>query len=115
MSIVRTILSALGAALAVGIASGSLAQDRPTAPLPASPPEIDCHPAPPPAGGAGQNRPDRGPAEGNPTDKLAQSGGVICPPAEVDRPMQKPVPDVGRTPVIPPPGSPGTGSPGQPR
>lgn len=40
-------------------------------------------------------------------DKLARSDGVLCPPAGVDPDMRAPTPDAGRTPVIPPPGSPG--------
>ncbi len=40
-------------------------------------------------------------------DKLAQSDGVLCPPADVDPEMRAPTPDAGKTPVIPPPGSPG--------
>ena len=40
-------------------------------------------------------------------DKLAQSDGVLCPPAGVDPEMRAPTPDAGKTPVIPPPGSPG--------
>jgi hypothetical protein len=40
-------------------------------------------------------------------DKLARSDGVLCPPAGVDPEMRAPAPDVGKTPVIPPPGSPG--------
>ncbi len=40
-------------------------------------------------------------------DKLAESGGVLCPPEGVDPAMRAPAPDVGKTPVIPPPGSPG--------
>jgi len=40
-------------------------------------------------------------------DKLAKSDGVLCPPAGVDPDMRAPAPDVGNTPVIPPPGSPG--------
>ena len=38
-------------------------------------------------------------------DKLARSDGVLCPPPGVDPDM--PAPDIGNTPVIPPPGSPG--------
>jgi hypothetical protein len=38
--------------------------------------------------------------------KLGQSNGVICPP-EVDPGMRAPTPEAGKTPVIPPPGSPG--------
>lgn len=40
-------------------------------------------------------------------DKLARSDGVLCPPAGVDPEMHAPAPDTGKTPVIPPPGSPG--------
>ena len=40
-------------------------------------------------------------------DKLARSGGVLCPPAGVDPEIRAPTPDAGNTPVIPPPGSPG--------
>ena len=41
------------------------------------------------------------------SDKLTKSGGVLCPPAGVDPEIHAPTPDVGNTPVIPPPGSPG--------
>ena len=40
-------------------------------------------------------------------DKLARSDGVLCPPPGIDPEMQAPTPDAGKTPVIPPPGSPG--------
>jgi hypothetical protein len=40
-------------------------------------------------------------------DKLARSDGVLCPPAGVDPEMHARPPDGGKTPVIPPPGSPG--------
>jgi hypothetical protein len=39
------------------------------------------------------------------TDRLARTDGILCPPAGVDPEMHAPAPDVGRTPVIPPPGS----------
>jgi hypothetical protein len=95
----------MGAPLAV-------AQERPTSPQSSSPPNVDCHP---PTTGPGQTQTDRGASGDNPTDKLAQSGGVLCPPTGVDPSMQKPAPDAGRTPVIPPPGSPGSNSPVQPK
>jgi hypothetical protein len=44
---------------------------------------------------------------GNLSDKLAQSGGVICPPSQVDPAIKAPTPQGGTMPVIPPPGSPG--------
>jgi hypothetical protein len=40
-------------------------------------------------------------------DKLARSDGVLCPPPGIDPEMHAPAPDTGKTPVIPPPGSPG--------
>jgi hypothetical protein len=41
------------------------------------------------------------------SDQLAKGEGVICPPKGVDPEIVAPTPDVGRMPVIPPPGSPG--------
>jgi hypothetical protein len=41
------------------------------------------------------------------SDKLAQSKGVICPPAGVDPKMQVAPPSGGRLKIIPPPGTPG--------
>jgi hypothetical protein len=43
----------------------------------------------------------------NLSDKLARTDGVICPPSNLDPEIRLPTPDAGRTPVIPPPGSPG--------
>jgi hypothetical protein len=40
------------------------------------------------------------------SETLAQSNGVLCPP-NIDPEIRAPTPDVGRMPVIPPPGSPG--------
>jgi hypothetical protein len=40
-------------------------------------------------------------------DKLAKSGGVLCPPPGVDPEMHAPTPQGGTMQVIPPPGSPG--------
>ena len=42
----------------------------------------------------------------NLSDRLARSDGVFCPP-NVDPGMTNPPPGGGKTPVIPPPGSPG--------
>ena len=41
------------------------------------------------------------------SDKLAQSKGVICPPAGLDRDMQVTPPSGGHLKVVPPPGTPG--------
>ena len=43
---------------------------------------------------------------GNISDKLARTDGVIYPP-DVDPGIKAPTPEVGKMPVIPPPGSPG--------
>ena len=39
-------------------------------------------------------------------EKLGQTNGVICPP-DIDKGMKAPTPYAGKTPVIPPPDSPG--------
>jgi hypothetical protein len=49
------------------------------------------------------------------SDKLAQSKGVICPPAAVDPQMEVTPPGGGRLKVIPPPGSPGGDQSVQPK
>jgi DNA-binding transcriptional regulator YdaS (Cro superfamily) len=46
------------------------------------------------------------PSQRAPGDKLEQTEGVICPP-DVDPDIKADAPNAGRTPVIPPPGSPG--------
>jgi hypothetical protein len=49
-----------------------------------------------------------GPSTGNLSDRLADSRGVICPPAGVDPDIHaKPPEEDGKLKVIPPPGSPG--------
>jgi hypothetical protein len=40
------------------------------------------------------------------SERLDQTKGVICPP-DVDPAIKAPTPNAGKTPVIPPPGSPG--------
>lgn len=51
----------------------------------------------------------------NLSDRLAESKGVICPPAVADPEIALPPPQGGRTPVIPPPGSPGGDQSVQPK
>jgi hypothetical protein len=41
------------------------------------------------------------------SDQLAEGEGVLCPPKSGDPDIVAPTPDVGKTPVIPPPGTPG--------
>ena len=58
--------------------------------------------------GSGANPPTVGKDTGKPlSDQLAQSKGVICPPAGVDPEMRQPPPEGGTIKVVPPPGSPG--------
>lgn len=64
--------------------------------------------------GEGEPR-NQAPAPDNLTGKLAQSGGVICPPDAVDPEIKLPTPNAGRTPVIPPPGTPGGDQSVQPK
>jgi hypothetical protein len=50
------------------------------------------------------------------SEKLARSGGVICPPDHVDPEIRQPTPPTGGSmPVIPPPGSPGGDQSVQPK
>ena len=89
-------------------------------PTPATPPAKTATPAPERAANCApmQPKPNSGTAapDGTTTgqrateplgDKLAKSDGVLCPPPGVDPEMHAPAPDTGKTPVIPPPGSPG--------
>jgi hypothetical protein len=94
----------------VTIASSALAQSGPkgrVAPEPgvACPPDVRGEP--PTVGG--------GPSSGPLSDKLAQSNGVICPPAGLDKDMQVTPPGGGRLKVIPPPGTPGGNQNVQPK
>lgn len=57
---------------------------------------------------AGRNAPTVGKdSERTLSDQLAQTKGVICPPAGVDPEMHQTAPQGGAMKVIPPPGSPG--------
>jgi hypothetical protein len=51
---------------------------------------------------------------GDLSNKLSQSNSVICPP-DVDPAMKAPTPNIGKMPVIPPPGSPGGNQNVQPK
>jgi hypothetical protein len=66
--------------------------------------------------GVGADSPTVGSGESsNLSEKLAQSKGVICPPASADNEMAMPPPAGGRTPVIRPPGTPGGDQSVQPK
>ena len=89
-------------------AAPAVAQAPPKPPTTTAPSATECSPhatANPPGTAApgattGQTQQPLG-------DKLAKTDGVLCPPTGVDPEIRAPTPDVGRTPVIPPPGSPG--------
>ena len=88
--------------IAIGLASAgsALAQSKDPGRAPEQgvtcPPDVGGEP-PTVGGGSSQSL----------SDKLAQSKGVICPPAGVDPQMQVAPPGGGRVKVIPPPGTPG--------
>jgi hypothetical protein len=84
------------------------AQDRPTPPLLAPSSNADCQNR---TGGSATRAPDETTGSANLSDQLSRSKGVICPPAGIDPGISAPPVGVGRTPVIPPPGTPG-GDPG---
>ncbi len=98
-------------------ASGVAAAQAP--PVPTTPPAQSAPPSParaancepmqqaPYSGTAAPERTTTGQRTEPLGDKLARSDGVLCPPAGVDPDMRAPAPDIGNTPVIPPPGSPG--------
>jgi hypothetical protein len=48
-----------------------------------------------------------GQADSNPSERLARTDGVLCPPNNVDPQIRAPTPDAGTLKVIPPPGTPG--------
>lgn len=101
----------VGALLATS--ADAIAQAPPT---PATPQQQTAPPPPPspancePMGASGKRgQPDATVGRSNEPlgDKLAKSDGVLCPPSGVDPEIRAPTPDTGKTPVIPPPGSPG--------
>jgi hypothetical protein len=53
--------------------------------------------------------------KGDLSEKLDKSNGVIHPQGAVDPGMDKKAPAIGDTPVIPPPGAPGSGTTAQPK
>jgi hypothetical protein len=83
-------------------ATCSLAAAQTTVPQGSDHPGSACPP------GSGANAPTVGKDQDRPlSDQLAQTKGVICPPAGVDPQMRQPAPEGGALKVIPPPGSPG--------
>jgi len=97
---------------ASGVADAQAPPGPVTPPAQAAPPSphaANCAPmqAPPHSGIAAPEGTTTGQRAEPLGDKLARSDGVLCPPAGIDPEMRAPAPGGGRTPVIPPPGSPG--------
>ena len=98
-------LALLTAILSWAWIGSSVGQTR--APLP---PEKPSHQTVPEAQGSG--------GSGEPlSNKLGRQGGVIIPPADIDTGIAKSPPKLGgeSTPIIPPPGTPGGKSGGNPK
>ena len=93
-------VAATMAALPIPTAQAQL--DRPVAPPTLSQPLKPCPPNV-------RNNAASNETTGSATlsDQLSQSKGVICPPAGIDPGISVPPIGGGRTPVIPPPGTPG--------
>ncbi|MGA8382515.1 MAG: hypothetical protein WB710_15445 [Stellaceae bacterium] len=114
-AITRVLIAAVLLCANIG-AAGAQPQDQKTSaatnPSPADPSPADKSQAPAEAGNAGQaspqTQPNSGVAPGSLSRELNRSGGVIRPPPTHDRGVVSPPNQgVSRTPVIPPPGSPG--------
>lgn len=105
---------ALGSVLAVTAPAGAQAPPK-TPPTATTPAPTNCPPhatVTPPGTGSGSTS---GQSQEPLGDKLAKSDGVLCPPSNVDPEIRAPTPDVGKTPVIPPPGTPGGDESVQPK
>lgn len=99
-----------GAVMLLSLAVASAAAAQPAGNAGAQPEQsVACPPdvkgQPPTVGGG----------SGALSDKLAQSKGVICPPAGVDPDIRVAPPAGGRLKVIPPPGTPGGDQSVQPK
>jgi hypothetical protein len=88
---IALVASTLWASAAFAQAAGNGRMPAP----PACPPDVD---------GPTVGRGDR---SETPSDKLAESKGIICPPAGVDPQMQVKPPASGELKIIPAPGTPG--------
>ena len=96
------VVAVVATVAALSTQSAQAQLDRPVAPPALSQPSNPCLP------GVGNNTASNE-TTGSRTlsDQLSQSKGVICPPAGVDPGISVPPSGGGRTPVIPPPGTPG--------
>jgi hypothetical protein len=108
------------ATAAILISTAAVAQAPPTTKPPVAPkaeqldPNACAQSDTPSTTGKGAES-DQDDAQGNLSDKLARSGGVICPPKNVDPEIKQQTPPGGAMPVIPPPGTPGGDQSTQPK
>ena len=108
-------IRALGmAASAILLSTAAMGQAPPTTKPPVAPKAEQLDPnacaqadTPSTMGKGGEVDQQTQDAQGNLSDKLARSGGVICPLKNVDPEIRQPTPPGGAMPVIPPPGTPG--------
>lgn len=105
----RSIFVTLSAAAFAATAGLALAQSPPADRPAATPPKAQttdskaCGPGGTHATvGQGGDMVVRKPNDETLSSKLAGTGGVICPPGQVDPEIRAPTPEAGRTPVIPP-------------
>ena len=97
-------------ALACGPVAPAFAQQQPAPPVEVAPPKLDpkaCSDRDRLTLGDTHNLQSRGTTGESASEKLARTDGVICPPPGLDPDIRAPAPGTGRTPVIPPPGTPG--------
>jgi hypothetical protein len=88
--------------LGTGLASAQTPPAQPKQPTPALPNTTTTTKCAQSGATTGSGQPGS-----NLSDKLAQSNGVICPPATADPGMQVAPPQGGALKVLPPPGTPG--------
>jgi hypothetical protein len=94
--------------LMVGVAWPGLAAAQSTGGAPPSQQGVACPPDVPPPTVGGANPPTL-------SERLADSKGVICPPAGVDPDIRVPPPGGGELRIIPAPGTPGGNPDRQPK
>jgi len=101
----RFVFGFLASIAGLGAATAQPSDGRPQAP-----PAVACPPdvkgTPPTVGG---------PPAPDLSEQLAESKGVICPPAGVDPNMHVPPPEGGEIKIIPPPGTPGGNRDAEPK
>ena len=108
----------LPAVLAIGLpllaaGAGLAAEPQAQAPCPPGSQDIDCKPTPraatpPDAPSSPDGKAGSTAADPDLSGALSESRGIVTPPPTGDTEIRRPVPsEAGKTPVIPPPGSPG--------